>query len=317
MNERQASILKGVSRSFYLSLRLLPKPMREAASIAYLLARASDTLADASEASVKVRLAALDDFEHHLNHCHDGPKWSDELIESVQDSNERELLQSCDALWQWMHGLHVKQLYLVADVVTTIMAGQRHDLNYFSGSTAGQMRSMKDADALDDYTWKVAGCVGEFWTKLGYLAMGKAYSGELEGVMIRRGIRYGKGLQLVNILRDMPKDLRAGRCYLPVADVNDIDEIMQVHRDYVQKAATYLHDGVLYTEGLGSRRLQVATGLPAMIGLRTLSKLQGITWDQLEAGVKVSRDRVYLYLLMALIGLYHVEGSFEIKELNS
>ena len=37
-------ILKGVSRSFYLTLRVLPAELREPIVLAYLLARAADTL---------------------------------------------------------------------------------------------------------------------------------------------------------------------------------------------------------------------------------------------------------------------------------
>ena len=33
--------------------------------------------------------------------------------------------------------------------------------------------------------------------------------------MEARGIRFGKGLQLTNILRDIAQDVRLGRCYLP------------------------------------------------------------------------------------------------------
>jgi len=39
-------VLKRVSRSFYLSLRVLPKKMRKPVGLAYLLARAADTIAD-------------------------------------------------------------------------------------------------------------------------------------------------------------------------------------------------------------------------------------------------------------------------------
>ena len=33
------------------------------------------------------------------------------------------------------------------------------------------------------------------------------------------GARFGQGLHLVNVLRDLPRDLRLGRCYLPRADL--------------------------------------------------------------------------------------------------
>src|SRR5580658_1622871 len=67
---------------------------------------------------------------------------------------------------------------------------------------------------LDDYTYRVAGCVGEFWTRIcrAHL-LPQARLDEKQFVM--DGIRFGKGLQLVNILRDLPADLKKGRCYLP------------------------------------------------------------------------------------------------------
>ena len=63
--ERQrlrTDLLRSVSRSFYLSMRVLPAPMREPVSLAYLLARASDTLADTAEVPVPSRKECLDDF---------------------------------------------------------------------------------------------------------------------------------------------------------------------------------------------------------------------------------------------------------------
>ena len=39
-------LLKGVSRSFYLTLRVLPANLRQPVGLAYLLARAADTIAD-------------------------------------------------------------------------------------------------------------------------------------------------------------------------------------------------------------------------------------------------------------------------------
>ena len=34
-----------------------------------------------------------------------------------------------------------------------------------------------------------------------------------------KGIRFGKALQMINILRDIPEDLRFGRCYIPQEDL--------------------------------------------------------------------------------------------------
>src|SRR5438067_1444672 len=52
-------LLKQVSRSFYLTLRVLPGAIRPQISLAYLLARASDTIADTALVPAATRLEAL------------------------------------------------------------------------------------------------------------------------------------------------------------------------------------------------------------------------------------------------------------------
>src|SRR5438034_10320920 len=63
------SLLKQVSRSFYLTLRALPRPIRPHIGVAYLLARASDTIADTDIVPVEPRLRALQELcRPILNH---------------------------------------------------------------------------------------------------------------------------------------------------------------------------------------------------------------------------------------------------------
>src|SRR5258707_13271546 len=60
-------LLKGVSRSFYLTLRVLPAGMRDPIGLAYLLARAADTIADTSLISPEQRLALLLSLRDEVN----------------------------------------------------------------------------------------------------------------------------------------------------------------------------------------------------------------------------------------------------------
>jgi len=55
-------LLASVSRSFYLSIRLLPRKLRAPIGLAYLLARASDTIADSPDVPVATRLQHLASF---------------------------------------------------------------------------------------------------------------------------------------------------------------------------------------------------------------------------------------------------------------
>lgn len=52
-------LLSAVSRSFYLSMRFLPREMRPGVAVGYLLARATDTVADAVDMDCRERLALL------------------------------------------------------------------------------------------------------------------------------------------------------------------------------------------------------------------------------------------------------------------
>src|SRR5438034_8709516 len=55
----ERTILRSVSRSFYLSIRFLPAQLREPVALAYLLARTTDTVADTAQISTSVRMETL------------------------------------------------------------------------------------------------------------------------------------------------------------------------------------------------------------------------------------------------------------------
>ncbi|GIT75457.1 MAG: hypothetical protein Ct9H300mP30_5190 [Methanobacteriota archaeon] len=59
------AILKGTSRSFYLSLKQLPSGVRSQLGLLYLLARTSDTIADSERGSAESRLAALEHYNEY------------------------------------------------------------------------------------------------------------------------------------------------------------------------------------------------------------------------------------------------------------
>ena len=60
-------LLSAVSRSFYLSMRFLPREMRSGVAVGYLLARATDTVADAVDMDCRERLALLRILRKHWN----------------------------------------------------------------------------------------------------------------------------------------------------------------------------------------------------------------------------------------------------------
>lgn len=289
MGSPDATLLRDVSRSFYLSLRVLPGPMRPAVSLAYLLARASDTLADTAEIPSVERLVLLDGFIEEMKGG--GADWRRDLrgfSARQTHEGERRLLERLDEAFDLLDAMPASEQRLIREVVATITSGQRLDVQRFGEGHA----RIPDREALLDYCHRVAGCVGVFWTRIGFETMEGRFSKTSEERLSQVGERFGKGLQLVNILRDLPGDLKDGRCYLPVEDPGDRDEIMEAAAEWRVTAREWMGDGEGYASELASRRVKVAVALPAMLGLETLDRLDAADWNQMVAGVKVERSVV-------------------------
>jgi farnesyl-diphosphate farnesyltransferase len=307
--ELEKDVLKGVSRSFYLTLRLLPAPMRGAASLGYLLARTSDTLADTAAAPVELRLRCLQEFAAAVAGHAAAPRWPFSFLNATKDPRERHLLECSGEILEALAALGDAEAALVREVVEIIIGGQNLDLERFAHASRAQPVALEDDAALEDYAWRVAGCVGAFWTKLGFLTMEHEFSKTPEAGLIERGIAFGKGLQLVNILRDLPADLENGRCYLPVADPRDLQEVLAAHRRWLPQAASWVKEGENYAATLRSRRLRAATILPALIARKTLEPLKDASWEQLGARIKVPRSAVYLALLRGFFSSPAISGA--------
>jgi farnesyl-diphosphate farnesyltransferase len=160
---------------------------------------------------------------------------------------------------------------------------------------------------LDEYTYLVAGCVGEFWTRLCFAHV-KNFSDRSEEEMRELGVRYGQGLQLINILRDAGDDLRQGRCYLPADELEslglapgeilrDPTRIEPILKNWRHKAEEGIEAGIDYAGAIRNRRVRFATALPALIGARTLALLRDVRSDAIRRRVKVSRPEVRKIIL--------------------
>lgn len=299
MRELEGDVLRGVSRSFYLSLRFLPAPMRNPAGIAYLLARASDTIADSSTISAEERMDFL--HLHKLQvagHAESAP-WPQNLIDGTPDAKEKRLLKNHVPILEALRGIDPDSLALIREVLATIIGGQKLDLERFGNASPQNIVTLADDAALEDYTWRVAGCVGEFWTKLGFATLGDQFSKAPPDEMLGLATEYGCGLQLVNILRDLPADLRAGRCYLPVADPCNEAKLMAAFSTWREIAVRRLGSGMQYSKALRSKRLRIASSLPALIGRETLALLENATFRDLENRIRIPRNRVYSLLIGA------------------
>lgn len=294
------AVLKGVSRSFYLTIRLLPRLMREPVSVGYLLARASDTIADTEAVPAELRKECLSIFHQALKDEDTREKLcellEEKFIEHQDNEREKLLLTRIADVFDWYDTVTEQDWIAISDVMKPILQGQVWDVDFFAIQKEKQIDSEED---LENYCYQVAGSVGEFWGVVGKNSDYRYSEYDVEQLKAN-GIKYGKGLQLVNILRDLPADLENGRCYLPGVDTEDTKAVMEASKKWREKARQYLEIGLTYSSTLRQKRAKIATALPAIIGLKTLDLLDGASWEQWKDGIKISRKEIYKSLLQAV-----------------
>jgi farnesyl-diphosphate farnesyltransferase len=306
-------LLEATARSFYLTLRVLPPRVRPQIGLAYLLARTTDTIADTGIIPLAQRLDALQKLRDRMLGQSSAPLNFGEFAQQQGSPAEKLLLEKVESSLALLPALSPEDLKLVREVLVNITSGQKLDLLRFEhlGATASppddpKILALETAEELDDYIYRVAGGVGEFWSKICRAHLfPKARLDEKE--FIADGIRFGKGLQLVNILRDLPQDLKNGRCYLPrqrlirfgllpetlLAPENE-KKFLPLFREYLDLAEAHLAAGWRYTNTLpfGQFRVRLACAWPILIGVRTLARLRAANVTELQQHVKVPREEV-------------------------
>ena len=317
-------ILKGVSRSFYLSIRVLPTGMRRPVAVAYLLARAADTIADTRALPPCQRLERLLAFRAQIA----GPTSESavtELAAEIQRSaggispSESALLGNLAGVFGLLSSLPDEEGQQVRRVVVTLTQGMELDLTAFPAEDSGSLVSLESPEQLDRYTFLVAGCVGEFWTSVAMTHEPRVSEWDRE-VINGLGVRFGKALQLTNVLRDLPRDLRIGRCYLPNQDLHRLsiqpEELLNPGNAasarpalalWVRTALEHFAAAETYLRALPRRciRLRLAALWPILIGLATLEILvNNDNWLDPRYPSRVRRCWVYQMMIRSLFAVH-------------
>jgi len=288
-------LLKSVSRSFYLSLRFLPPAMREPVSLGYLLARFTDTIADAPGLGNQERIERLEEFQLVIQ----GKKAAlsgdlTEISDKLEHPGERHLLQSSVDLFAWYDSLDSALRDHLSEVILTIIHGQSWDIGAFA---YGNHAACASRDDLLRYTYWVAGCVGEFWTKTGFTTLGGKFARPEDATaMLMSGRKLGQALQLINILRDLHQDLPLGRCYLPKDELIAVGwdghsaltatELSPVFNKWLGVCHGFLEESDAYIRSVRSSRVRFCTRLPKLLAEDTVDLLR-------EAGIhRVMREKM-------------------------
>ena len=315
-------LLSKVSRSFYLTLSILPVSVRTQVGLAYLFARAADTITDTDLIEQSERLIHLKSFQKLFTL--ETIDWK--IVQSIQLAlvthqalpAERILLEKLDDCFQvYLECEHADQAR-IRDLMTTLTKGMEMDLTIFQGGTIEHPVALETQEDLNSYIYYVAGCVGEYWTNLMCAHLTSLNHWDVKH-MSSIGINFGKGLQLTNIVKDVAKDLRRGRCYIPEPLLssagltsNDIlqpeswSSFQPILDKLIQQAVEYLDQGWKYTMAIprSEIRLRLSCMWPILLGGETLKLVQNSTnLLRPDYQVKITRGCVY-----KIIGLTTITG---------
>ncbi|HTB61457.1 MAG TPA: squalene/phytoene synthase family protein [Polyangia bacterium] len=229
-------LLQRTSRTFALAIPLLPEPTRNQVGIAYLLFRIADTFEDAVLWTRERRLEALTRFVELLDQ---DPTAAEALAAEclreppLEHAGYRELLARMPLVLRDFGALP-----LIARV-----AVRRHLVRSIDGMKQFVRRSdeqnrltLSNIEDLRDYCYSVAGIVGEMLTELYLLDRAELAASAEE--LRNRAASFGEGLQLVNILKDAPRDVEEGRVYIP--DGVELHAVLDLTGQALTRAEEYV-----------------------------------------------------------------------------
>ncbi|HEY4187048.1 MAG TPA: squalene/phytoene synthase family protein [Polyangia bacterium] len=279
--EALQALLQKTSRTFALTIPMLPQPLRTEVGVAYLLFRIIDTFEDATAWVPKKRIAALGDFVRLLDE--DGADQAAQLVETwtreppVAHDGYQELLGAIPRVLGWYRQLAAParaQLHRHVDRSAQGMG------RFIERTDERGILRLDTLDDLHDYCYVVAGIVGEMLTEL--FLLGDARLADVAPALRARAVTFGESLQLVNILKDANSDAVEGRVYLPRQVA--LAEVFTLARTDLRQATEYIE--TLRTAG-ADRGLVAFNALNASLAIATLRLMR----DK-GLGTKLTRTQV-------------------------
>ena len=300
---RLDDLLTRSSRTFALTIPLLPEPTRLEVTLAYLLFRVADTLEDATHWTIARKVAELEAFAQLLEAPTEdravalAAVWSDEP--PLDHPGYRELLRDLPLVLRATREMEPSSWAIISRHTVRTARGMAL---FVAREIDGPVR-LRDLADLRAYCYTVAGIVGEMLTEL--FLLGRQQLSSIATELRADASAFGEGLQLVNILKDADADAEEGRRFLPAGA--DRAGIFKLAFDGLDAAARYC----ARLEAAGAERgLLASTALPIVLARATLEMVQ-----RLGPGAKLGRPqmaaliaRMQGAIAMGRLGEFVLEG---------
>ena len=227
------------------------------------------------------------------------------LARLQQNPDEAKLLENAAAPVSYLEQFSATDQQHIRRVLDIIIGGQTLDLQRLAYANTGTVIPLAREEELDDYTYRVAGCVGEFWT---HLAGASVRSGRRQGgaaVRERRALRQGAA---VDQHPARPAGGFAHGALLPAdggLSEHDItpenllepvtmERFRPVYDSYLDKTVAHFDAAAAYIDMLpfSQFRMRSACTLPVIIGLKTVTLLRQQNVLDAEIRIKVGRPEI-------------------------
>lgn len=311
------NMLPRVSRTFAPTIRMLPKGLNVPVTVAYLLCRIADTVEDTDALSVDEKKNLLTVYANIF--VADNSKYYtvfNRLIKNLPNQTPDDELTHNFPI---VYAVYDSFSKMIKTQIGRWVAEMSRGMHKYAQSKLRQkftfLNTMKE---LDEYTYFVAGTVGYLLTEL-FSFYSKKITPAINGRLESLAESFGKGLQLVNIIRDMATDLRRGQSYIPdellkkyrltresIFEKENAEQAQRLFNELIENAVKHLDRALDYILLIPKRetRIRLFCMLPLFWAMRTLQKIQENTMALLGSDkVKIPRNVIRREYYLALINM--------------
>ena len=229
----QKAILGSVSRTFALTIPLLPPMIEKVVGNTYLLCRIVDTIEDAADLSPETKQklsqlfldAALEksSVESFVEPCL-------RALDQYGNLDELDLIAHTPTVLRILHTCSKDDQVAVSRCVSIMSEG----MSYFHGKQT--QVGLKDLSEFEKYCYVVAGVVGELLTTI-FSNHSSAFAKSMKG-HDKLAVAFGQALQMTNILKDSPEDHARGVSWKP-ANISE-KELLKISYQKLQDSLSYI-----------------------------------------------------------------------------
>ncbi len=286
----QKAILGSVSRTFALTIPLLPPAIEVVVGNTYLLCRIVDTIEDAANLQPETK--------QHLSKLFLDAVLEKSSVQSFVESclralhgygnpDELDLIAHTPTVLRILHTCTLQDQAAVSRCVSIMSEG----MSRFHGKQS--QIGLKDLKEFEEYCYVVAGVVGELLTTI-FSNHSSEFARNFQG-QENLALDFGQALQMTNILKDSPEDRARGVSWKP-AGMTQLDLLRIAH---IKLEASMKYILRIPKKDIGIRRFCfLAFGLAVM----TLSKIAQREQFNNKDEVKLSRKTVMTFYVFTKFG---------------